>query len=104
MSAMEHRRASFDKLRMRGNPRGTKKNLMLSLSKHARYRSRSSSLPTGLVAPAQESANAKLFCQVGAKWPALRFQVDYLGLSKKASIGVSLGEARGEQETNGLER
>ena len=39
MRMMESRRASFDKLRTRGNLRGTKKDLMLSVSKHARCRS-----------------------------------------------------------------
>ncbi len=39
MGVMESRRASFDRLRMRGNLRGTTKNLMLSLSKHAQCRS-----------------------------------------------------------------
>jgi hypothetical protein len=35
MSVMENCRASFDRLRMRGHLRGTKKDLMVSLSKHA---------------------------------------------------------------------
>ena len=46
MTVMEDRRASFDKLRMRGNLRGPKKGLMLSLSKHAQCRSQSSIEPS----------------------------------------------------------
>ena len=45
MRVMENRRASFDKLGMRGNLRGTRENLMLSLSKHAQYRSQYPTAP-----------------------------------------------------------
>ena len=41
MTVMENGRTSFDKLRTRGNLRGNRKILMLSLSKHAQCRSRS---------------------------------------------------------------
>jgi hypothetical protein len=58
MGRIEDRCASFDKLRMRRNLHGPKKNLMLSLSKHARCRSPSpvepSEKPYAIAPPARE--------------------------------------------------
>jgi hypothetical protein len=65
MKKMENCRASFDKLRMRGNLPGTKKNLMLSLSKHARCQSQSfvepGKTPYAIALRPAEGSGRKLF-------------------------------------------